>query len=188
MIAILSASVRPTGRLHKQQGMATLMFSLVFLLALTGLALMSAKTLLTEQAISANQYRHIEAGYAAEAALEYGIAWLESNDPAPAHWGAIDEDGDGEHRNDLSADSHRLSSGREQYHLTVDYSRACLDEPIPVDLVHCQRWMITLAGGAVADGDSGLIHRRWLRVLQQPDATDASRTEYLRVPGSWRDW
>ena len=66
-----------TVKLAKQQrGAATLMMSLIVLIAVTLLSIYSAKTAVIEQRISANEYRALEVGQAASAGLDYGLIWI----------------------------------------------------------------------------------------------------------------
>lgn len=65
--------------LHGQRGVASLLISLVVLISMTVLTFAVARTGLMEQKISANEARAKETLEAAEAALEYGAAWLASN-------------------------------------------------------------------------------------------------------------
>lgn len=171
-----------------QQGMATLMFAVVLLIALTVITFLSAKTLLTEQAISANEYRSKEVSYAAEAALEYGIAWLDANDPAFASWNNDDLDGDGVNYNDLGAANTTVVSGGDTYNLSVAYLRECLEDPEPANIADCEQWVVEVEATATAASDSDLSRKQWIRVLQTPNATDPAQTDFIRIPGSWRDW
>ena len=172
---------------QSQSGMATLMFAVVLLIALTVITFLSAKTLLTEQAISANEYRSKEVSYAAEAALEYGIAWLDANDPAFAAWNAADLDADGITYNDLSAANTTVVSGSDTYNLSVSYQRECLEDPEPAPAV-CEQWIVEVAATAIAANDSDLSRQLWIRVLQTPNSIDPAQTDFIRIPGSWRDW
>ena len=175
----------------KQSGMATLMFAVVLLIALTVITFLSAKTLLTEQAISANEYRSKEVSYAAEAALEYGIAWLDSNDPDFASWNNTDLDGDGIKFNDLSAPNTTVVSGSDTYNLSVGYTRRCLEGTTDNDEAAnsvCEQWIIEIAALATAAQDSDLSRRQWIRVLQTPNPTTPVNIDFIRIPGSWRDW
>lgn len=61
---------------HRQRGVTTLVISMVLMLAITILVLAVARTGLMEQRMFSNEYRSKEAAEAAEAGLEYGIAWL----------------------------------------------------------------------------------------------------------------
>lgn len=171
---------------NRQHGMATLMFAVVLLIALTVITFLSAKTLLTEQAISANEYRAKEVSYAAEAALEYGIGWLNSNNPDFATWDAINEFGDADTWNDLEAATTTLTAGSDTYNLSVKYLRTCL-VPAGTENDTCNQWLIEIAAQAEAQNDSDLNRRQWIRVLQS-DMNDDGTPEYIRVPGSWRDW
>ena len=63
----------------RQRGVATLLVSLVILISMTVLTFAVARTGLMEQKISANEARAKETLEAAEAALEYGVAWLAEN-------------------------------------------------------------------------------------------------------------
>ncbi|WP_028303693.1 pilus assembly PilX family protein [Oceanospirillum maris] len=174
--------------LDRQQGMVTLMFAMVLLVALTMISFLTARTLLTEQTISANEYRSKEASYAAEAALEYGIAWLDQHHHTFAIWNASDENSDAVSWNDLNADNIVLTRSGDHYQLTVSYTRACLDDPNPVLLADCNRWIIDVAATAVAMSDSDLTRTQWIRVLSKPNAVNPAITDFIRIPGSWRDW
>ncbi|MFG1487875.1 PilX N-terminal domain-containing pilus assembly protein [Oceanospirillum sp. HFRX-1_2] len=188
----MTASSSNLNRLNRSQsGMATLMFAVVLLIALTVITFLSAKTLLTEQAISANEYRSKEVSYAAEAALEYGIAWLDSNDPGFASWNNADLDSDGIKFNDLSAPNTTVVSGSNTYNLSVDYIRRCLEGATDNDEAAnsvCEQWIIEVEATATAASDSDLSRKQWIRVLQTPNATDPAKTDFIRIPGSWRDW
>lgn len=171
---------------HRQQGMATLMFAVVLMIALTVITFLSAKTLLTEQAISANEYRAKEVSYAAEAALEYGIGWLNSTNPDFATWDASNEFGGPDTWNDLDSDPATLNADSDTYNLNVNYLRTCLD-PAGTEDDTCNQWLIEIEAQAEAQKDSDLNRRQWIRVLQS-DMNDDGTPEYIRVPGSWRDW
>ena len=188
MIATLRT---PRRYMRHQSGMATLMFAVVLLIALTVITFLSAKTLLTEQAISANEYRSKEVSYAAEAALEYGIAWLDANDPTFASWNNDDLDGDGINYNDLSAPNTSVVSGSDTYNLSVNYTRRCLDGVAADDEAAnsvCTQWVVEVGATATAASDSDLSRKQWIRVLQTPNTTDPAQTDFIRIPGSWRDW
>lgn len=185
----MTASSSNLNRQNKSQsGMATLMFAVVLLIALTVITFLSARTLLTEQAISANEYRSKEAAYAAEAGLEYGIAWLDANDPSFATWSGADLDGDGISYDDLEADNSSLVSGSDTYNISVTYQRECLESPAPANLVNCGQWIIEVEASATAAADSDLSRRQWIRVLQTPNSANPAQTDFIRIPGSWRDW
>ncbi len=62
-----------------QQGVATLVMSVVLLGTMTVLGFMTAQTAITEQKVVANEYRATQAFEAAEAGLQYGSALLESD-------------------------------------------------------------------------------------------------------------
>lgn len=156
-----------------QRGMATLMFSVVLLVALTIITFTSARTLLAERAISSNEYRGKEAAYAAEAALEYGLAWLADSAPEFADWDA----------DNLAAPDISLSSSTDNYTLSASFSRHCLDGGSGAS---CSRWTIRVTAVAVADADSDLERQQVLQVLQTK--ADGDNPDYIRIPGSWRDW
>ena len=63
-----------------QRGAATLLISLVLLIAMTLVTLTTTRSGMMEQQIVANDIRAREAQEAAEAGLEYGIAWASEND------------------------------------------------------------------------------------------------------------
>ena len=178
----------PSHNHNRQTGVATLMFAVVLLISLTVITFLGARTLLTEQAISANEYRSKEVGYAAEAALEYGIAWLDANDPTFDSWNAADLDSDGTTYNDLSADDTTIVSGSDTYTLAVSYRRECLDDPEPADRADCGQWVVEITAQATAASDSDLSRTQRIRVLQTPNSTDPAQTDFIRIPGSWRDW
>lgn len=70
---------------RREQGMALIAMCLILLVSVSMLVLSSGKTSVMEQLISYNEYRAIEVNQAAEAGLEYGLAWYRQNVPA---WGA----------------------------------------------------------------------------------------------------
>lgn len=172
---------------EKQRGVVTLMFAVVLLIVLTSITFMTARILLTEQEISVNQYRTKEVTYAAEAALEYGIAWLNTNKPTIAAWNSADEQGDGISGNDLSADEQIISVGTDSYTLRADYLRNCILPGAGVWDAGCQQWLIEIRATAVASRDENLSRSQVIRVLQVDRDADG-QPEYLPVPGSWRDW
>ncbi len=73
-------SIRPIYIIHEERGMATLITSLVLLLAITLLSFAAARVGIMEQRISANDYRAKQGFEAAQAGIEYAIAMLQ--DPA----------------------------------------------------------------------------------------------------------
>lgn len=74
--------------LHSQRGMATLLISLVVLTTITFTLIYSARTVLMEQNITANDLRGRQAFEAAEAGQEAAVAYLMTS-------GGRDKDGDG---------------------------------------------------------------------------------------------
>jgi Tfp pilus assembly protein PilX len=65
-----------TCHLNHQRGFATLLTSLIILVGITLITLFTARTTLMEQRMSANHYRSSQAFYAAQAALEIGIGYI----------------------------------------------------------------------------------------------------------------
>ena len=63
-----------------QQGVTTLIISLIILVAVTLVTMYTAKNMVVDQKITANEYRGLQASEAATAALERGISYLESTD------------------------------------------------------------------------------------------------------------
>ena len=61
---------------YNQRGFATLLTSLIILVGITLITLFTARTTLMEQRMSANHYRSSQAFYAAQAALEIGIGYI----------------------------------------------------------------------------------------------------------------
>ena len=61
----------------QQRGIATLAISLLVLFLITMVTLYTASTSITEQRISANQYRADQALSAANAAMDYGVAYYD---------------------------------------------------------------------------------------------------------------
>jgi len=68
-----------TCHLNHQRGFATLLTSLIILVGITLITLFTARTTLMEQRMSANHYRSSQAFYAAQAALEIGIGYINQN-------------------------------------------------------------------------------------------------------------
>jgi len=62
--------------INKQQGAATLIVALILLVAMTIVTIFAARSAVMEQKIYANEFRSKQAFEAAEAGLEYGIAYL----------------------------------------------------------------------------------------------------------------
>ncbi|OPX54772.1 hypothetical protein SAMN02745127_02483 [Oceanospirillum multiglobuliferum] len=149
-----------------QQGMVTLLFTVVLMITLTILSFTTAKTLLTEQTISANELRGKEVGYAAEAALEYGIGWFNSNFSTVV-WSAA---------NTTTATPTTITAGSDSYTLSVQYERNCLSGA-------CDLYLVEVTATAVANNDSDLTRTQVIRLLE-----DRNNNLYIRVPGSWRDW
>lgn len=72
----------PTGfGARRQRGMAALFVSIILLVAITVMTLSVARSSLLVQRTSGNEYRAKEVAQAAEAALEYGAAWLATTAP-----------------------------------------------------------------------------------------------------------
>ncbi|CCE22752.1 pilus assembly PilX family protein [Methylotuvimicrobium alcaliphilum] len=67
------------GFMRRQQGAATLIVVMVLSIVMGGVALTTARTGVMEQQIVGNDLRAREAQEAAEAGLEYGLAWAKSN-------------------------------------------------------------------------------------------------------------
>lgn len=170
----------------EQTGLATLMFTVVLLLAITSVTFLTAKTLLTEQAIAGNEYRAKELMYASEAALEYGIGWLDDNDPDFAIWNANDEDTDGLTYDDLIAPNTSLTAGTDSYTLAVSYERSCLDPDNNEITIDCAQWQVDVTAIAIAVNNSNLTRIQTIRLLE--DRTNDPIIAYIRVPGSWKDW
>ena len=78
----------PSHRIHQyrqspraQRGMVVIVLSLILLVAVSMLLVSSGKTSVMEQLISSNEFRALEASQAADAGLEYGLAWYRNNTP-----------------------------------------------------------------------------------------------------------
>lgn len=170
----------------EQTGLATLMFTVVLLLAITSVTFLTAKTLLTEQKIAGNDYRSKELAYAGEAALEYGIGWLNDNDPDFNTWDAADENLDGNTYDDLGAPNTTLAAGIDSYTLSVSYTRSCLDDNSGTVDNSCNQWIIDVSAIASAISDNELTRSQSIRLLE--DLSNFPAIDYIRVPGSWRDW
>ncbi len=78
----------------KQRGAATLAITLVVLLLITIITLFTARSMVTEQRVSANQYRAEQAEGAARAALDFGIALIDRVTAGGEL--AVDRNGDGD--------------------------------------------------------------------------------------------
>lgn len=82
----------------RESGVATLVVVLVLLFSISGLTLYAANTGILEQKISGNDYRSRQLSDAAEAGIEFAIAWLAGNtptwvtDPGDADYEIADED------------------------------------------------------------------------------------------------
>lgn len=178
-----------------ESGLATLMFTVVLLFAITSITFLTAKTLLTEQKIAGNDYKAKELAYAGEAALEYGIGWLNDQEPDFASWNSSDEDLNGTTYEDLSATNTSLVAGTDSYSLTVLYIRSCLvspneDERAGITASNettdaCRQWLIHVSATASAAGNIELSRTLTIRLLEN---RLGAGIEYIRVPGSWRDW
>jgi len=79
----INISNRPT----KQKGMVTLFTSVILLVAITLVALLTAKTVIQETKMTANNYRAAQAFAEAAGAMDYAIAYFNS--------GGLDHDSDG---------------------------------------------------------------------------------------------
>ena len=66
---------------NRQSGVATLVVVLVLLFSISGLTLYAANTGVLEQKISGNDYRARQLSDAAEAGIEFTVAWLAGNTP-----------------------------------------------------------------------------------------------------------
>src|SRR5665647_1995751 len=71
-----TSPVRPS----RQTGMATLVTSLVIMILATILVMAVSKTTLMEQRISSNEIRSRQAAEAAEAGINYGVAYVMQTD------------------------------------------------------------------------------------------------------------
>lgn len=171
----------------RQQGLATLTFTVMLLFAITSVSFLTAKTILTDQKVAANEYRAKEITYTSEAALEYGLAWLNDNQPDFATWDASDEDGDGLNFNDLGAPNTSINAGVDGYTLTVDYQRRCIAPDSNTVDDDCEQWLIHMTATASANSDNNLGRTQVIRVLEDLSNFPAS-IGYIRVPGSWQDW
>ncbi|MAC46422.1 MAG: hypothetical protein CMI12_06145 [Oceanospirillum sp.] len=172
---------------RRQQGMATLTFSIMLLLAITSVSFLTAKTLLTDQKIASNDYRAKELAYASEAALEYGLAWLNRHQPDFEAWNTNDEDADGQSFNDLNAPNSSLTAAIDSYILTVSYRRRCISPDSGTVDDACGQWLIQMSTQASASSDHSLSRSQVMLVLEDLSNFPAS-TGYIRVPGSWQDW
>ncbi|MBY4675838.1 pilus assembly PilX family protein [Marinobacterium arenosum] len=103
--------------LRQQAGFITLAISMVVLLAATLTAFGMVRTTLIEQRITNNDTRAKEARHAAEAALEYGIAWYTSNNPSWSTSGSV------EIASPSSAAPTLTGNNGEQFTATVGYQR-----------------------------------------------------------------
>lgn len=65
----------------KQTGVAALIVILILLLSISGITLYSANTEILEQKVSINDYRAKQLSVTADAGLDFGLAWLSSNNP-----------------------------------------------------------------------------------------------------------
>lgn len=83
----MNKQIKQFGRPGNQQGMATLLMSVILLIIITMVSLYTAKVTIVEQKITANEYRAKQAFEATQAATEYAMAYLNSGGP--------DQDGDG---------------------------------------------------------------------------------------------
>jgi cytoskeletal protein CcmA (bactofilin family) len=63
----------------KITGAATIIITIILLVTITGIILFAANYSLLQQKITSNQYRNMQAYEAAEAGLEFGIAYLQKN-------------------------------------------------------------------------------------------------------------
>jgi Tfp pilus assembly protein PilX len=66
-------------RINQQRGMITLVIALMLLLIISMITLMVAKSVMTEQKISANEFDSRQASTAAQAGLQYAIPYLAAN-------------------------------------------------------------------------------------------------------------
>ncbi|OOV87134.1 pilus assembly PilX family protein [Oceanospirillum linum] len=158
-----------------QAGLATLIFTVVLLVSLTIMTFLSARTLLMEQAVSGNENRSRELEYAAEAGLEYGIAWLNRYAPDFATW------------SDLTAPDYVITAGSDRYNLSVDYLPGCLDPGLGAAKSACGRWLVEVRARATAESDSDLTRQQVVRLVASR-LSYSPTINYLRIPGSWRDW
>lgn len=172
---------------RRQQGLATLTFTVMLLFAITSVSFLTAKTLLTDQKVAANEYRAKELAYASEAALEYGLAWLNDNQPDFDTWNANDEDGDGQNFNDINAPNSSITAGVDSYTLTVSYSRRCISPDSGTVDDDCEQWLIQMTTQASANSDNELDRTQVMLLLEDLSNFPTS-IGYIRVPGSWQDW
>jgi len=83
----------PVSTLSKQKGMATLLTSVILLIAVTLISFLTAKAVLKETQMTANNKRAQQAFSAADAAMEYAVAYFNGNGFSIA---GLDHDSDGD--------------------------------------------------------------------------------------------
>lgn len=162
-----------------QQGAISLIFTLIMLMLASGITFSVARLHLTERQQFADLHQAVESSAALDAALEYGIGWLNHHRPDHTAWSAEDENGDGVFGNDLNAPSVLLTLNVEPFRLNAGFTRQCLLS----DATGCRQWLVWLeAGAALSSGQYPERHQS-IHLLE-----DVSHGDYVRVPGSWRDW
>lgn len=78
-------------RTGKERGAATLITAVVLMIAVLGITFYVSETVLTEKRLVSNEYRSKQAFYAAQAGIDYGIAYLKPGNSAAAG-GLLDQE------------------------------------------------------------------------------------------------
>ncbi|MDO9423973.1 MAG: hypothetical protein Q7T40_07260 [Methylobacter sp.] len=127
--------------LNSQRGAATLLTALVLLIGITLVTLTTSKTVLVETQISADNYRTTQAVAAANAAMDYAVAYFLN--------GGLDHDTDGVV--DVIAQQ-SYASGTQTTTATVVFNNAAGTRCIPVGGTPSMKWGLVTAVGLSDDG------------------------------------
>lgn len=165
----------------RQDGAITLLMTLVLLVLVTGMTFALARLHLTEQKQNRSLRLTQELVYVSDAALEYAIGWLNTSTVIP--WMQADENGNTEPGDDMDLPVQSWTLSAVSFSLSARLTRRCLlpSETTPDQL--CEQWLIDITATATSAADTSLTRTQYIRVLE-----DQSRHDFIRVPGSWRDW
>ena len=157
---------------RKQQGMVVIIMSLLLLFSVSMLLLNIGKTSVMEQMISSNEYRAQEASQAAEAGIDFGLAWAGGNLPSWSAPGAVPATCYGDKETTAGFDQSASPSGiippitaasGDQYELTITYCRNSVN-----------RSFFRVVATAVSTADGSV--NKTLRVYSSPISSVLSPT------------
>lgn len=171
MRTMIECEFRPLSP-NRQSGVATLVVVLVLLFSISGLTLYAANTGILEQKISGNDYRARQLSDAAEAGIEFTVAWLAGNTPT---WVTDPDDADYEVAgDDLTVDT---ANG---FNATIQLRRSvAARERVTLTSVATQT-----GGGSAPTSTSRVTILQYKLIKSQPDTPLMINGSLTNVNGS----